>query len=353
MNNHFQKIGKAVAVLGLLAASVVIAARQYQSEEVFSDKDWNTDPAYRIYLENREYYKEYEYLFHAGEEGLEISMDENLPTETVAFVPPQIQNGDTKPAITGYLPEQLADYDYLMRNFYIVHSSTTAGRELMNAERFLNRDFALEAAEGPQVLIYHTHSQETFADYGPDHPDANIVTVGEVLAEHLRSKGYSVIHDTSVYDVKNGLLDRNKAYTYALEGITAILQENPSIQVVLDVHRDGVKEGTHLTWDYEGEKAAQIMFFQGISRTPDGPIEYLQNPYVEDNLAFSFQMQLAANTYYSGFTRKIYIKGLRYNMHLRPRSALIEVGAQTNTTEEAIRAMKPLSELLDMVLQGN
>ena len=90
-----------------------------------------------------------------------------------------------------------------------------------------------------------------------------------------------------------------------------------------------------------------------MSQTPEGPIEYLQNPYREQNLAFSFQMQLNAQAYYPGFTRKIYLKGLRYNLHLRPRSALVEVGAQTNTYEEARNAMEPLSELLDMVLQSS
>ena len=94
------------------------------------------------------------------------------------------------------------------------------------------------------------------------------------------------------------------------------------------------------------------MFFNGLSQTPDGPVEYLENPYREDNLAFSLQMQLNAQAYFPGFTRKIYLKGLRYNLHLRPRSALIEVGAQTNTFEEALNAMEPLAELLDMVLQG-
>ena len=94
------------------------------------------------------------------------------------------------------------------------------------------------------------------------------------------------------------------------------------------------------------------MFFNGMSQTPEGPIEYLQNPYKQENLAFSLQMQLDAAAYYPGFTRKIYLKGLRYNLHLRPRSALIEVGAQTNTYEEARNAMEPLAEILDMVLSG-
>jgi len=102
-----------------------------------------------------------------------------------------------------------------------------------------------------------------------------------------------------------------------------------------------------------GKPTAPIMFFNGVSQTPKGPIEYLPNPYRTQNLAFSLQMQLDAAAYFPNLTRKIYIKGLRYNQHLRARSALIEVGAQTNTYQEALNAMEPLSEILDMVLQGN
>ena len=144
-----------------------------------------------------------------------------------------------------------------------------------------------------------------------------------------------------MYDLKNGQLDRSKAYNYALDGITNILQQNPSIEVVLDIHRDGVGENLHLVTQVDGRDTAQIMFFNGLSQTPEVPIEYLQNPYREDNLAFSLQMQLGAAAYYPGFTRKIYLKGLRYNEHLRPKSSLIEVGAQTNTYEEALNAMEP------------
>ena len=112
-------------------------------------------------------------------------------------------------------------------------------------------------------------------------------------------------------------------------------------------------DSAYLKTDINGKATARIMFFNGLSQTPEGPISYLPNPYREENLAFSLKMQLKAEEYYPGFTRKIYLKGLRYNEHLRPRSALIEVGAQTNTFEEAKNAMEPLAELLDMVLQGN
>ncbi len=252
---------------------------------------------------------------------------------------------------TSYVLEQLADYDFLMKHFYSVHSSTTAGRDEMNAARLLGEDLSIEKdPENPQILIYHTHSQETFADYGPDNPQATVVGIGNYLTELLEAKGYNVIHDTRTFDIMDGELNRSKAYNYALDGITAVLQENPSIQVVLDVHRDGVREDLHMVSEVNGKSMAPIMFFNGMSQTPEGPIEYLPNGYKEQNLAFSLQMQLDAAAYFPGYTRKIYLKGLRYNLHLRPRSALIEVGAQTNTYEEARNAMEPLAELLDMVL---
>ena len=221
----------------------------------------------------------------------------------------------------------------------------------LDADRLLGEDLSLEKdGENPQILIYHTHSQETFADYGPDRPDATVVGIGEYLTELLEEMGYRVIHDTTVYDLIDGELDRSRAYDHALKGITAILQQNPSVQVILDIHRDGVREDLHMVSEVNGKPTAPIMFFNGMSQTPEGAIEYLPNPYKEQNLAFSLQMQLDAAAYYPGLTRKIYLKAFRYNLHLRPRSALIEVGAQTNTYEEARNAMEPLSRLLDMVL---
>lgn len=266
---------------------------------------------------------------------------------------PETITGTLERPITGntYVLEQLMDYDFLIKHFYSVHTSTTAGRDLMNARDLLSRDMTMKGDDSkPQILIYHTHSQEAYKDSGPGQ---TVVGIGDYLTRLLEAKGYNVYHDKSVYDLKNGQLDRSKAYNYALDGITNILQQNPSIEVVLDIHRDGVGENLHLVTQVDGRDTAQIMFFNGLSQTPEGPIEYLQNPYREDNLAFSLQMQLGAAAYYPGFTRKIYLKGLRYNEHLRPKSSLIEVGAQTNTYEEALNAMEPLSELLDMVLQGN
>ena len=144
---------------------------------------------------------------------------------------------------------------------------------------------------------------------------------------------------------------RDDAYSKAGPAIEQILKENPSIEIVIDLHRDGVAEGTHLLTEVQGKQMASIMFFNGLSRTTsNGDISYLPNPYIQDNLAFSLQMQIAAQEYYPGFSRKIYLKGYRYNLHLCPKSLLVEVGAQTNTVQEVMNAMEPLADIIAKVV---
>lgn len=249
--------------------------------------------------------------------------------------------------------ERLRDYDYLLSNFYIVDSSTMIGPEQLNVDDLLSRSMKIDQeSEGPKILIFHTHSQEEFMDSVPGDPASSIVGVGEYLTQLLNAKGISTIHDTGVYDIINGQLDRSNAYENAEASIRPILEANPSIEVVIDLHRDGVAEGTHLVTDIGGKPTAKIMYFNGLSRTRvNGDIDYLYNPYIQDNLAFSLQMQIASETLYPGFVRPIYLRGYRYNLHLMPKSLLIEAGAQTNTVEEMKNAMEVLAETLYYVLQ--
>lgn len=248
--------------------------------------------------------------------------------------------------------EKLKDFDYLMGHFYTVDSSTSVDPEQLNAQTLLGKDLTIDqSGEGPKVLIYHTHSQEAFADSRKGEESDTIVGVGEYLAQ-LLNETYQIptLHHKGVYDLIDGKLDRSRAYELALPEVEKILKENPGIEVVIDLHRDGVGDSTHLVEEINGKPTAQIMFFNGMSRTKtNGPIEYLKNPYIEDNLAFSLQMQLAAQKY-PGFTRRIYLKSYRYNMHVTPKTLLIEAGAQTNTVEEMRNAMEILAETLDTVL---
>lgn len=249
--------------------------------------------------------------------------------------------------------KKLKDFDYLISNFYTIDASTSITDAQLNVEKLLKKDMTINKEEkGPKILIYHTHSQEAFADSGKGDMSETIMGMGAYLAKLLNEEYHiETIHHQGVYDLIDGNLDRSKAYQLAEPEIRKILKEHPSIEVVIDLHRDGVKESTHLVTDIGGKKTAQIMFFNGLSRTrTNGDIAYLHNPYIEDNLAFSLQMQIEAMEKYPGFVRRIYLKSYRYNMHLNPKTLLVEAGAQTNTVREMKNAMKILAEILDGVL---
>jgi stage II sporulation protein P len=147
---------------------------------------------------------------------------------------------------------------------------------------------------------------------------------------------------------------RDGSYERMEPAIRKILQQNPSIEVLIDLHRDGIEKGKLVT-TIDGKPTAKIMFVNGICKTmKDGElteITSLPNPYLMDNLAFSLQMQLKANELYPGLMRKIYIKPYRYSLHMLPKSLLVEVGANTNTVEEARNAMAPLAKILCEVLK--
>ena len=204
---------------------------------------------------------------------------------------------------------------------------------------------------GPKVIIFHTHSQEEFVDSTPGDPATSIVGMGEYLTELLNEKGIETIHDTGVYDIINGQLDRSNAYENAEASVRPLIEANPTLEVAIDLHRDGVAEGTHLVTEINGKPTAKIMYFNGLSRTrTNGDIDYLYNPYIQDNLAFSLQMQLASESLYPGFVRHIYLRAYRYNLHLLPKSLLVEAGAQTNTVEEMRNAMEVLADTLAHVI---
>lgn len=251
-------------------------------------------------------------------------------------------------------PQTLADYDYLMNQFFIVDSQTTTNADQLNAAELLGEDLTIQKdATKPQILLYHTHSQEAFADSREGAVEDTIIGVGNYLTELLtKNYGYQVIHVTEAFDMESGELDRSAAYDYAGTYLETILEENPSIEVVIDLHRDGVPENRHLVTEINGKPTAQIMFYNGLSYTiARGNLTYLPNPYIQDNLAFSFQMEYQAAQYYPDFYRGIYLAGYRYNLHLRPRSVLVEAGAQTNTVQEVKNAMEPFADILNRVLQ--
>lgn len=285
------------------------------------------------------------------ENDVSVESDKATGGETESEKSTNIIAADT---VTGnvYDRQDLNDYNFCQQ-FYTVTSITSLTKEIFRPSEFLDKDMKItHDSSSPQILIFHTHSQEKFAD-STDDDSTSILGVGDYLTELLTGKGYNVIHDRSVYDYVDGKLDRSKAYTYAEQGIELILESNPSIEVVIDLHRDGVADTTHLVTEVDGRQMAKIMFFNGISYSNvKGNINYLYNPYRDDNLAMSLQMHLIGEAYYPGFLRRNYINAYRYCLHERAKSMLIEAGAQTNTFEEVKNAMEPLADMLDKLLTG-
>ena len=287
-----------------------------------------------------------DFPFMAAEGYFEDETTEPMPEEELQAVMATAANQISK-------LKETKDTTYLLKNFYIVDSTTSVDSSVFRVDKLLKADMTLKKKKEPQILIYHTHgATEGFTDTKTG-KQVSVVEVGERLAELLEEKyGYVVIHDETPYDMVDGAVDRNIAYNQSLEGVKKILEKYPSIQVLIDLHRDGVGSEDKRTTVINGKTTAKFMFFNGLSRNKEGEIDYLKNPNLEGNLAFSLQLKLKAMELYPTLTRPNYLKGYRYNLHLREKSLLIELGNQNNSAREAMNALEPLAEILDAVLQG-
>ena len=211
--------------------------------------------------------------------------------------------------------------------------------------------------EGPTVLIVHTHTSEAYTqeagwEYDENetartqNPDFSVVRVGRELAETLESHGISVIHDTSFNDYPS----YNGAYDRTLTKIQQWVELYPSIQMVIDVHRDAASnaDGTPVshTAVINGESTAQLMLVMG---TDQGG---LWHPNWQDNLSWGLKLQAVLNRMYPGLCRDLNLRTERFNQHVTAGSMLIEVGSSGNTLRQAIAAARDLGEGLAALIEG-
>lgn len=285
---------------------------------------------------------EYELIVRA-----EAQAEENKQPKETEELPENTKSGEVA-------EENLYDYNYLLNRYFSMDVTTTIDSERLDGKKLLSKDFTLKQdASKPQILIYHTHSQEAFIDSVEGDDSTTIVGIGDYLTDILTKEyGYNVIHERGVFDLVDGVLDRNLAYDLSEDAVRGWLEKYPSIEIVIDLHRDGV-DGTKFVTEYQGKPAAKLMYIVGMSRTADNvDISYLPNPYVEDNLAFALQLQLCAQETQPDLMRNIYLMAYRFNMHLRPKSLLLESGTQLNTVQEERNAMEAFASVLDKVLRG-
>lgn len=259
----------------------------------------------------------------------------------------------TPPATTNL--DLLKNLEYLKKNYYIVDKKTGISSDYFDINKFMSANLKITpSADKPKVLVFHTHSKEMFKDSKAGDINEGIVGAGTRLCQRLEEKGIKTLHITDSFDVVNGKSQILGAYERMEPTISKALKDNPSIEVVIDLHRDGVNENTHLVQTINGKPTAEIMFFNGLCRLNKNgklnEIASLKNPYIPTNLALSFNMKKTADELYPNLTRKIYLNAYRYSLHLSPKSMLIEVGAQTNTKQEIYNAIDLLAEVIKKVI---
>ncbi|MDE6729021.1 MAG: stage II sporulation protein P, partial [Oscillospiraceae bacterium] len=215
--------------------------------------------------------------------------------------------------------------------------------ELLAASGELPWNELADADNGePLVLIYHTHTSESFLPFGSsydaDYPirsvdcERNITAVGDAICEALAQRGISSVHDCTSYDFPM----YTGAYYRSAETLLDILEEYPSIKIAIDIHRDGLinADGTAIApvAEINGKTAAQFMIITGCD-SPETPI-----PNYMQNFKLACLLQNSAEKLYPTLARPILFDYRSYNQPLFEGNLLIEVGSQANTLDEAVYA---------------
>lgn len=222
-----------------------------------------------------------------------------------------------------------------------VRNVTSLSNSTLLKESRLAPDFEIERNGEPQVLIMHTHATESYEPYERDFydgswssrttdPSMNMAAVGDAIAMQLEAAGIAVIHDTTMHDYPS----YNDSYDRSRETVQKILEEYPSIKIVLDVHRDAIEresgERIAPVAEIDGKNAAQVMIISGCD---DGTMDM---PNYLKNFRFASLLQQQLESDYAGLTRPILFDYRKYNQDLTTGSILIEVGGHANSVDQAI-----------------
>lgn len=207
--------------------------------------------------------------------------------------------------------------------------------------------------KGAAVLIIHTHTTESYAGSGDNDEnrsvdeEKNMISVGNVLEEELKSAGITVIHDKTVHDYPS----YRGAYGRSLKTAQNDIEKNPSIAAVIDVHRDAIvkSDGTRvkLVKNVNGEECAQMMVVCGTNGSG------LNHPDWQQNLKFSLELTNKVNEMADGLMRPPNLREERFNQHLTKASIILEIGTNGNTLDEAKRSAKYAGAALSEVIKEN
>ncbi len=263
---------------------------------------------------------------------------------------------EVNPNLLDFSEAELNNTKNMIAQNYTIDEKTGIVYELFDFQSYMEKDFKItnQRDDKPKVLIFHTHGGEVYAD--SKGLDEGVIGLGNLLEKEFEEVyGIETLHITDRFDLVDGQTQILGAYERMNEVVSKVIEENPSIEVVIDLHRDGLPDNVKLLTTIDGVDYAPIMFVNGLCSLKKGDtiqnLTDLPNPNLQDNLAFSFKVRNVGNTLYNDLFKKIYLHAYRYSLHYKGRSLLVEIGAQTNTWEEAKNSVKPLAKTLSNVLQ--
>lgn len=279
--------------------------------------------------------------------------ERTFPVRSGAELPPQRQQELSYPTLPYRLPE-IPSLQFSGEDGALVPVENDAGLDY-DKEALLTAPLRLSVGDEPLVLIVHTHATEAYtpgegsyytatAAYRTGDPAYNVVRVGQAIAQALNARGIVTLHDESLHDS----FGYDDAYARTEETIREYLQRYPSIQMVIDVHRDAVADGSGgqlaFCTQVEGAQTARLLFVMGTNAAGQ------THPGWQDNLSAALKLQVLCEKVAPGIFRPLSLRSQRYNQHLTPYSLLLEVGTAGNTLEEALRAADLFAEQLSVLL---
>ena len=285
---------------------------------------------------------------------IDMAREETEPPSKTKEIPSPLPSEDVLDAIP--YPTKLENHDGVIENFTYgyytdeqyfdlddggqVRNCTDVSNEELYEQSKKDIDFAVDAnSDEPQILIYHTHTTESFEPYARNYYDSsfsckstdrsmNIVSVGDSICKQLDKAGIAYVHDTLVHDYPS----YDGSYESSRKTVQEILKKYPSIKICLDIHRDGIEreDGTRLApiTEINGKEAAQIMI---ISCCDDGTMNM---PDYMKNFHFASKLQSSLESDWKGLTRPILFDYRFYNQDLTTGSLLIEIGSQANSIDQ-------------------
>lgn len=293
----------------------------------------------------------------------ELPVSDAAPDDTPQPTPSGSTEDNAEPPLpeTTTAPEDIVERTLLAANTEGYLSSR--GVSLLN---YTDSDMDLQAMaaaqvtvalaqEGPQILIMHTHTTEAYTMDGTDiyqESDAsrttdenyNMLRIGDEMQKVFEEMGFTVVHDRTLYDYPQ----YNGAYTRSCAGVQAWLEQYPSIQIVLDVHRDALvgEDGTvyKAVTEVDGEKTAQVMMVVGTDSAG------AEHPHWMENLALAVQVQQNLDEQWPTLARPITLRSSRFNQQLTTGSLLVEVGSHGNTLQEALRGARLFAQAMGEAL---